>query len=201
MPNLQEQFRGYTHIEVSKKCRRLNIREDSWVNRARAQRLHLPRRKIGISRVRDLPIKTYHALAWDKREIYVREVRDNSMKLAAWRKRRRGALKRIDAIAHFLCLHHRTNCSQKRSDPYFTLNPHLPRRTYARLCRKPPPRGCINSIRPPVSDGTASRVKTAKWGGEKERRKKISRIILSSFTIFLLSLFPLKASQLLFFLR
>ena len=78
------------------------------MNRARAQRLHLPRGKIGISRARDLSIKTYHALAWDKREryiyiyVYIREVRDNSMKLAARRKRRRGALKRIDAIAHFL---------------------------------------------------------------------------------------------------
>lgn len=114
-------------------------------------------------------------------------MRDNSMKLTARRKRRRGSIKKNRRYRAFssrdiLGLHRRTNCSQKRSDPYFTLNPHLPRRMYARLCRKPPPRGCINSIRPPVSDGTASRVKTAKWGEEKERRKKISRMILPSFT-------------------
>lgn len=46
----------------------------------------------------DLSRKTYHA-RYGKKEIYIREVRDNSMKR---RRRRRGALKRIDAIAHFL---------------------------------------------------------------------------------------------------
>jgi len=69
MPNLQEQFRGYTHIEASKKCRRLNIREDS-EPRANATTAS-PTRENRNFTARDLPIKTYHALAWDKIYIYI----------------------------------------------------------------------------------------------------------------------------------
>lgn len=71
-PNLREQFREYTRIGACKKCRRLNIREDSEPRTiaTTASPAKENRNFTDASSGRDLPIKTYHALARDKRDIY-----------------------------------------------------------------------------------------------------------------------------------
>lgn len=155
-PNLREQFRGYT----SKKYRRLNIREHS-KSRARAfaatvSSMKENRNFTGTSSRarRDLTIRTHHTHACGIKGLHIREVRDNSLKLAARRRhRRREALKRIDVIVHFL----RTLPSASNGLAYKSgvISIYIPcvRQDICKFAGSRRSRGCINSIRPPVSDG------------------------------------------------
>lgn len=136
---------------------------------------------------RDLSIKTHRIR--DKGDTYMREVRYNSLKLAArGRHRRREALKRIDVIVHFLrTLHLRRRLAYKsRAIPIYTCA--RQDMCMLRLRRKPSSRGCINSIRPPVSNGrrgNISRVKTV-------RKKIFLWIFLFSFFFnYTFHLFPI----------
>lgn len=76
-PNLRKQFRGYMRIGACKKYHRLNIREDSEPHAVAttASPAEENRNFTGANSGRDLPIKTYHALARDKRDIYTRGAR------------------------------------------------------------------------------------------------------------------------------
>lgn len=106
---------------------------------------------------RDLTIRTHHTHAFGIKGIHIREVRDNSLKLAArGRHRRRETLKRIDVIVHFLrILPSASNGLAYKSGAISIYIPCARQDICTPDFAGSRSRGCINSIRPPVSGGAA----------------------------------------------